>query len=73
MDLREIVKAGLEANGYDCLCGEGCGCDIDDLMPCGEPFDTSVARWWIGESDGTWTGWCKWCTEKQFEEANKDE
>lgn len=37
MTVREIVTAYLKENGYDglYLAGE-CGCEIKDLMPCGE-------------------------------------
>jgi hypothetical protein len=36
MTISEIIKKYLADNGYDGLCldGEGCGCYIDDLMPC---------------------------------------
>jgi len=34
MTAREIVEKYLRDNGYDGLCGEECGCSIDDLMPC---------------------------------------
>ncbi len=32
----EIIKDYLKKNGYDGLCGEECGCGIDDLAPCGQ-------------------------------------
>ena len=35
MTVKEIVKEYLEKNGYDGLCGENCGCGLDDFMPCG--------------------------------------
>jgi len=38
MNIREIVEAWLKKNGYDGLVGESCGCQIEDLMPCGEPL-----------------------------------
>ena len=34
MTIKEIVKKWLEDNGCDGLCGEDCGCGIDDIMPC---------------------------------------
>jgi hypothetical protein len=42
MNIRKIVEAWLKADGYDGLCDldcdyEGCGCLLDDLMPCDEP------------------------------------
>ena len=36
--LKEIIKAGLIAKGLGglyCEDGDGCGCGVDDLMPCG--------------------------------------
>ena len=35
MNVKEIVKDCLEICGYDGLCREGCGCGLDDFMPCG--------------------------------------
>ena len=34
MTVKEIVKDCLEKCGYDGLCREGCGCGLDDFMPC---------------------------------------
>lgn len=34
MNVKDIVRAYLKDNGYDGLCGDFCGCGIDDLM-CG--------------------------------------
>lgn len=31
-----MVRAWLKVNGYDGLYTEDCGCEVDDLMPCGE-------------------------------------
>ena len=42
-DVGDIVKMWLKDNGYSGLCGEDCGCYIDDLMPCGECMDTCQA------------------------------
>lgn len=44
MNLRDIAREWLEAHGYDGLayrCGcDGCGCGLDDLIPCdGACFD----------------------------------
>lgn len=36
MDIQTIVEQWLRDNGYDGLCSEACGCEVDDLMPCGE-------------------------------------
>jgi len=39
MNIKQIVEAWLKANGYGGLCNtdccyDGCGCLLDDLMPC---------------------------------------
>lgn len=34
-DVRTIVRDYLTANGYDGLHNHQCGCDKDDLFPCG--------------------------------------
>ena len=38
-DLIQIVAEWLKANEYEGLYSEmmGCGCELNDLMPCGEP------------------------------------
>ena len=41
--LRELVTDWLRANGYDGLAGDGCGCGLDDLMPCDSPCCDCVA------------------------------
>ncbi len=58
MNVREIVADWLKAHGYDGLywsetfCdGEGCGCTLDDLMPC---------EWVDGRS--CVAGYCKPCS-----------
>ncbi len=32
--VKDIIVEYLKANGFDGLCGDGCGCDIDHLAPC---------------------------------------
>lgn len=34
MTVKEIVVDYIKTNGFDGLCGENCGCGLDDLMPC---------------------------------------
>ena len=39
MDCIEIIKQYLGANGFDGLMnGAECGCEIPDLVPCGDDF-----------------------------------
>lgn len=37
MNIQEIIEKWLVDNSYDGLYSEACGCEVDDLMPCGEP------------------------------------
>lgn len=37
MNLLEITKEWLQANGYDGLYSDDCGCALEDLMPCDNP------------------------------------
>jgi hypothetical protein len=41
-NVTEIVKEWLSANGFDGLCGEECGCGLDDLAPCVDKMDGCV-------------------------------
>lgn len=34
MTVKEILKEWLLSHGYEGLCGDQCGCDIDDLILC---------------------------------------
>ena len=34
MEVKDIVKEYLIANGYTGLVGDECGCDLDDLFTC---------------------------------------
>lgn len=43
ISVKEIVAEWLEEKGYDGLAGEGCGCELDDLMPCVEYSPGCVA------------------------------
>lgn len=36
LSVKEVMKKWLANRGYQGLCSEDCGCDIDDLFPCGE-------------------------------------
>ncbi len=39
INVRDIVRDYLVANGYDGLAGHDCGCLVSDLMPCSESQD----------------------------------
>ena len=36
MSVKDMVIKTLKDNNLDALCGEDCGCRLDDLAPCGE-------------------------------------
>ena len=38
MTVIEIVKEYLKSNGFDGLCGDECGCGLDDLVACDGDF-----------------------------------
>lgn len=37
MELKEVIQEGLDAAGFDGLCGDECGCYGKDLLCCGQP------------------------------------
>jgi len=46
--VRNIVATWLRAHGYSALCGDECGCGIDDLFPCdgeGVALDCEAGYW----------------------------
>ena len=38
MTVKEIIINYLKKNGYDGLCGDSCGCGLNDFQPCDEDF-----------------------------------
>lgn len=47
-NIEAIVREWLAANGYDGLYNEdACGCELADLMPCGEPNTGCMAGYRI--------------------------
>ena len=57
MNVREIVIAHIKSIGADGLCCDGCGCGLDDLMPCcGDALECKPAKKHI--CDGTCSGCC---------------
>ena len=36
--IKKMVRLYMVQNGYTALAGDECGCTLDDLMPCDEPF-----------------------------------
>ena len=36
IDCKQIITDYLKSNGFDGLCGDGCGCGLDNLCPCVE-------------------------------------
>lgn len=47
-DVRGIIIEFLTAHGYEGLAGNECGCDLDDLAPCGScvPLDCEAGYRW---------------------------
>jgi hypothetical protein len=43
--VKAIVGLYLREHGYDALMGHGCGCRMDDFMPCGAPIIDCVAAY----------------------------
>ena len=51
--LRELVITGLKAGGFDGLHDDNaCGCDIDDLFSCGDPFAGCCAGYRVSAEPG---------------------
>ncbi len=63
MEVRQIVEQWLRANKYDGLTTEDCGCEVDDLMPCGEIISDCKAGYKVpcpGPEDCPTDGDCPW-------------
>jgi hypothetical protein len=57
MDVRDIVRAHLLENGYDGLYIDwGCGCGLNDLMPCCVPCQSCKPAYFID---------CKTCAKRE--------
>lgn len=57
MTIREIVTDYLKANGFEGLCREGCGCGLEDFMPCDEPDEKCEPAYYHEESEDREEGW----------------
>ena len=52
--VREIVEKWLADNGYEGLYRtDACGCELDDLVPCGECFDDCAPGYKVPCVDGS--------------------
>ena len=40
--VRDIITIYLKLNGYDGLCGDECGCGLDDLVACDAACDQCI-------------------------------
>jgi len=61
MTIKEIVISYLKEHGFEGLCSEDCGCDIDDLAPCESSMVECVPAMRVpcpgtDECEGGWTG-----------------
>ncbi len=54
MNGKQIIEHYLRANGFDGLATDGCGCGLDDFMPCGGCLDCKPAK--KHKCDGTCSG-----------------
>ena len=73
MTVREIVINWLKAHECDGLCGDECGCDLEDFRPCDDPPRDCVAAV-KGPTPPEFEGYrdC-WMTPKQFPDEPKGE
>lgn len=58
----DIVKAYLESNGFSGLVSgdNGCGCELDDLVPCGRDFATCEPGYKHNDPRGDPQSWTIW-------------
>jgi hypothetical protein len=56
MTVKEIIEKYLRDNGYDGLCGEDCGCGLDDFTPCMEPIPSECVPGYRVMCDGKFSG-----------------
>jgi hypothetical protein len=57
MTVKKIVEERLRKDGFDGLCCDGCGCRVDDLMPCGDVVMDCVpghCKWGTFDGEQTW-------------------
>lgn len=47
MTVLEIIVEYLKEHGYDGLYSDNCGCELDDLMPCGSCAENCKAGYRI--------------------------
>lgn len=52
MSILHIVREYLKDHKYDGLFKNGCGCTLDDLMPCDEPYPYCRAGYEHTDSKG---------------------
>ena len=53
-DVNEIIEQYLKKNGYNGLCeiDVGCACELSDLFPCNEDFQSCVPGYKIPDPTG---------------------
>ncbi len=81
MTLKDIIKEWLIKNGYEGLYEndssyDGCGCAVEDLMPCDEPSINCMAGYKVscpGPEDCWNGGGCSWHISGKKETRVKNE
>lgn len=68
MNICEIVREWLKANGYDGLfrSESQCACLLDDLMSCDEPGIDCQPGYVLRKGEPGWEEHAEWCDEYDF-------
>lgn len=68
MTCKEIIEQYLKEKGFDGLCGDDCGCGIDDLMPCFDAWTECVPGFKGPDPDGE-SDWLMYPSREAVAEA----
>ena len=75
LNVREILRHWLKANGYDglgCFDGDPCGCVLDDLISCDECFCPDCSPGYLGPDPSGDCDWLIYLSNEAAEAARKD-